>query len=97
MKKIIALLICFFTNIVSAETCLSVEGLSFEKISSDKLLVIANGKNIATLQVYGSLPKDGRLEFRFFTPTICDRNQNNEFMVNGQLQKITYASISKFK
>ena len=84
----------FFAVSVKAETCLPVQGLQFEKIGSADLLVIRDGKNWGTMVVLG-VPTDGKMEFRFFTPTICDGYQNNEIHINGKLSKIV--TIKPFK
>jgi len=42
----------------------------------------------------GSVP-DGKLEFRFFTPTICDGTQNYKIQINGKLTEIM--AIKPFK
>ena len=85
--------LCFAVS-VKAETCLPVQGLQFEKIGSSDLLIIRDGKNWGTMWV-GGVPTDGKMEFRFFTPTICDGNQNNEIHINGKLSKIY--TIKPFK
>ena len=90
----LSLFLVFFSHVVKAETCLSVDGLQFEAISTNTLLVSKNGQNLATLTIGRSLPK-GNLIFRFFTPTICDRLQNDKLHINGELYSIQ--DISKFK
>ncbi len=69
-------------------TCLPVAGLTFEKIDSNKLLVIRGGKNIAILYTYDYLPKS-IAQFRFFTEKICDTGAENKFHIDGQLHKVT--------
>jgi hypothetical protein len=84
----------FFAVSVKAETCLPVAGWQFEKIGGVTLLLIKDGKNWGTLNTTGYIP-DGKLEFRFFTPTMCDGSQNNQLHINGQLTYIQ--SIKPFK
>jgi hypothetical protein len=84
----------FFAVSVKAETCLPVAGWQFEKIGIDVLLLIKDGNNWGTLKVYGVIP-DGKIEFRFFTPTMCDGRQNNQLHINGKLEKIQ--EIKPFK
>ena len=85
----------FFSAAVKAETCLPVAGLQFEKIGYRVLLVIKDGKNWGTIDIwYHGIP-DGKLEFRFFTPTICDGYQNKQIQINGQLREIE--TIKPFK
>ena len=84
----------FFAVSVKAETCLPVAGLQFEKIDYSVLLVSKDGKNLGTIGFIGDLP-DGKLEFRFFTPTICDGSQNAQLHINGLL--FTIGRIKPFK
>jgi hypothetical protein len=91
---VIPFIALFFAVSVKAGNCSPVAGLQFEKIGIDMLLLIKDGKNWGTLQIYGSIP-DGKIEFRFFTPTICDGYQNNQLHINGKLEKIR--EINPFK
>jgi hypothetical protein len=84
----------FFAATVKAETCLPVQGLQFEKIGWNVLLIIKDGKNWGTMNMFDGVP-DGKLEFRFFTPTICDGTQNDKIHINGKLRTID--SIKAFK
>ena len=84
----------FFTATVKSQTCLAVEGLQFEKIGFGTLLIMRDGKNWGTMIISAAVP-DGKIEFRFFTPTICDGGQNNQIHINKQLSYI--ASIKAFK
>ena len=84
----------FFATSVKAQTCLPVEGLQFEKIGDSTLLIIRDGKNWGTMMV-GGIPADGKMEFRFFTPTICNGSQNNQIHINKKLSYIL--DISPFK
>ena len=84
----------FFAVSAKAETCLPVAGWQFEKIGVSTLLLIKDGKNWGTLMISDSIP-DGKLEFRFFTPTMCDGSQNNQLHINGKLTYIQ--SIKPFK
>ena len=90
----ISFIALFFAVSVKAETCLPVQGLQFEKIGSSDLLIIRDGKNWGIMRVVG-IPADGKMEFRFFTPTICDGNQNSEIHINGKLSMIL--NIKPFK
>ena len=85
----------FFAVSVKAETCLPVEGLQFEKIGYSTLLIIKNGRNWGTLTIYWNAIPDGKLEFRFFTPTMCDGSQNRVLHINGKLE--TIEDIKPFK
>ena len=86
----------FFATTVKAEQCLSVQGLQFEKIGYSTLLIIRDGKNWGTMEIGREVPA-GKIEFRFFTPTICDRLQNERFHLNGQLTNINYGGLKPFK
>jgi hypothetical protein len=84
-KKILIGTVFFFQAALAQATCLPVAGLTFEKIDSDKLLVIRGGKNIAIIKVQGYLPKS-ITQFRFFTEKICDCVCAEEkFHIDGQL------------
>jgi hypothetical protein len=96
MKKIV-LIICFILSpLVSAqEKCLDVEGLQFEAISYASLLVSRAGKNIAIININsspGDLRKLNPLQFRFFTPRICEY-KNFNFHINGNLVMISSIQI----
>ena len=94
VRLVIPFIALFFAVAVKAEICLPVAGLQFEKIGLDVLLLIKDGKNWGTLKVRGYIP-DGKLEFRFFTPTMCDGRQNTELQINGKLD--TIQEIKPFK
>jgi len=93
---VIPFIFLFFSTAVKAEQCLSVQGLQFEKIGYSTLLIIREGKNWGTMEVSGEVPA-GKLEFRFFTPTICDETQNDKFHLNGKLTSIRYNGLKAFK
>ena len=84
----------FFATTVKAQACLPVEGLQFEKIGISTLLIMRDSKNWGTMVIYGAVP-DGKIEFRFFTPTVCDGSQNNQIHINKQLLYI--GTIKPFK
>ena len=95
MKNIVATLFFLFCSVnANAETCLPVDGLRFEKVGTDKLLIIRQGQNYGILQIVGfGIPDNFTL--RFFTATICDKAPNNEFQISGKIERV--ASISNFK
>lgn len=84
----------FFAASVKAQTCLPVEGLQFEKIGISTFLIMRDGKNWGTMGVYWTIP-DGKIEFRFFTPTICSGSQNDQIHINKQL--VSISTIKPFK
>ena len=49
-------------------------------------LKIKNSKNWAAM--LNTVVPDGKMEFRFFTPTKCDGTQNNENHMNRKLANI---------
>ena len=91
---VIPFIALFFAVSVKAETCLPVAGLQFEKIGYRVLLASKDGKNWGTIE-FTSLIPDGKLELRFFTPTMCDGNQNAQLQINGSL--FTIDRIKPFK
>lgn len=80
MKKFLLFYFLFFSLSVRAD-CIPVEGLSFEKIGFNTLLIIKDNINWGTMVLATSVP-DGKLEFRFFTPKICDGYINNQLHIN---------------
>ena len=99
MKKFFLLsigLLFFSIQSVRADNCFSVNGVQFEKIGYATLLIVVDGKNWGTLEADSAVP-DGRLEFRFFTPTLCDGTQNDKFHINGKLFTVRYGTIKRFK
>ena len=90
LKYILAIIIFSQSQFVNAQACLPVDGLSFEKIDINKLLVIRNSKNIAILTIdtlYG-LPT-AMSQFRFFTDKICECNcAEASFHIDGKLYKV---------
>ena len=97
MKKIkIFLFLFLFTNSLAANaiSCIPVDGLSFEKIGYNKLLVIKNGKNFAIFSICGGLPqKIG--QFRFFSEQLCTTGAEDKFHIDGQL--FSLCSIELYK
>ena len=68
MRKltVFILFIFFILQPVHAD-CIPVNGLAFEKIDSNKLLAVSNGKNIAIISTgYDYIPASIS-QFRFFT------------------------------
>ncbi len=97
MKRMIAILALFFgfcSANANAEVCLPVEGLRFEKVGHDKLLIIRQGQNFGILEISGSGIPDN-FTLRFFTATICDNAPNNEFQISGKVERVQ--RISAFK
>ena len=93
-RFLLLLFLVFSSHVVKAQTCLSVDGLQFEALSINTMLVSKGGQNWGTLTIWSYLPK-GNLVFRFFTPTICDGSQNNKIHINGELHSIM--KLDKFK
>lgn len=94
--RFLFLFILFISQSVKAEECFSVNGAQFEKIGYATLLIMYDGKNWGTLDTIFEVP-NGRLEFRFFTPNLCDSSPNDHFQINGELFSVYSYSIKKFK
>jgi len=96
MKHIVAIvmILCgILSTNAKAANCLSVDGLTFEKVGHNALLMIRDGRNIGLLRIYGEVPAN--FSVRFFTPTICDGSENDKFQINGDLK--TVLKIDLFK
>ncbi len=95
MIRLISKFILLFAPVAAfAQTCLDVNGLQFEKIDSDKLLVSRAGKNIAIITTRGII-SEGPLQFRFFSPTLCTAPTNHRFHINGRLFAVEDIQILK--
>jgi len=92
----IALLLMFWwVSPTYAQTgCLPVNGLSFEKVSSNQLLAVRDGRNIAFITILGRLP-DKLGTFRFFSPNLCTSGAEDKFTIDGVLY--TVSSFQMFK
>ena len=92
----IALLLIFWSipPTYAQSKCLSVDGLSFEKVSNFQLLAVRDGQNIAWIYTYGSLP--GKLgTFRFFSPNLCDSGAEAKFAIDGNLMSVNFIQFFK--
>ncbi len=98
MNRLVIFLLLFIPFWASAQECLSVDGLKFEAIDFNKLLVIKSEKNIAIMtlsSIPGDLRKESALTFRFFTPTVC-QTSNYHFHLNGKLVMIMNIQLLKY-
>jgi hypothetical protein len=89
MRVIKLLILIAFLNFYSlshAITCIPVAGLSFEKIDSNKLLAIRNGKNVAVIKTDFVPERIG--SFRFFSEQLCDYGAENKYHIDGKLFEI---------
>jgi hypothetical protein len=82
--------VAFMVALSVRADCIQVDGLQFEPIDRSELLIMRGGVNLGTLYVgTGGKVKDFRtlqnLQFRFFTPKLCDTSPNNKFHLNGEL------------
>lgn len=83
---------------IANATCLDIDGVKFEAIGATSLLASRGGLNIAIVQVYGSNYEGGfpfqdirkiqKLEFRFFSPKLCDSSGGIRFQINGELGQV---------
>ena len=88
-RYIFLIVLLFQVHCVYAQTCLPVEGLSFEKISISKLLVIKDGKNFATIDTYDGIP-DKISNFRFFSEKLCTCScPERNFHIDGKLHSVS--------
>jgi len=78
------------------QNCLPVHGLSFEKVDSDQLLAVRDGRNIAFITICGSLP-DRLGVFRFFSQNLCLHGAEDRFHIDGRLYVVckieTFANV----
>jgi hypothetical protein len=97
LKKFLVLIaLLIFPLLVNASDCLDVNGLSFEKIDSNKLLAIRSGKNIAIIWIsYPYLP-DRIGTFRFFSEKLCKYGAENQFHIDGKLYTVSTIELYKF-
>ena len=96
MRIICLVAILFLSGVAKAQTCIEVEGLKLEVISSDRLLMMKDGRNLGIIQLCGSgLKKGEQVDLRFFTPRLCSSSANDKFHLNGDLK--TVCSIEYFK
>ena len=76
--------------------CININGLSFEKIDSNKLLATRSGKNVAIIQIIGGLPeKIG--QFRFFSEQLCSTGAEDKFHIDGKLFSVASYGIQVYK
>lgn len=93
-RRILVYLILFVaTNQVSA-ACLDVDGLTFEKVGIDTLLIMQSGKNLGLLQVADTFGGEMK-SIRFFTPKICDSGESDKFQYNGNLHRVSKIQLFK--
>ncbi len=76
--------------------CLAVHGVSFEKVSWNKLLAVREGRNIGFVTVSGTLPENLGA-FRFFSPNLCASGAEDKFTINGKLYEVSYRGIELFR
>ena len=76
--------------------CVNIKGVSFEKISSNKLLAIQGGKNIAIITTGTPLP-DKIAQFRFFSDQLCNFGAESKFHIDEKLVYVDYYGIEVFK
>ena len=91
----IALLLIFWSipPTYAQSKCLSVDGLSFEKVGY-RLLAVRDGKNIACIATLETLP--GKLgTFRFFSPNLCSSGAETEFAIDGKLMSVSFIQFFK--
>lgn len=83
-------------NARANSNCLAVHGVTFEKVSYNKLLAVREGRNIGFVTVIGSLPEKLGA-FRFFSPNLCVYGAEDKFTINGKLYEVSSSGIQLFK
>ena len=63
-------------------TCVPNNGVKFEGVDSDKLIVSQNSVPLAVVYVSGYMPRPP-YTFKFFGPELCDRGANSILMIKG--------------
>ena len=90
--------LCFLFTVITDKAsyaeCIPVNNLTFEKIDTNKLLAIQNGKNIAIINLYGSLPTS-MSRFRFFSEKLCSVGAESTFHIDEKLFSVNF--IQKFQ
>jgi hypothetical protein len=76
--------------------CLAVHGVSFEKVSFNKLLAVREGRNIGFVTVTRTLPENLGA-FRFFSPNLCEYGAEDKFTINGKLYEVSSSGIQLFR
>ena len=66
-------------------SCLDADRLEFRQLDERSFLVSRDGKNIAILTLFtkSNIRQSDNTWGGFFTPKICDRGANAQFMLNG--------------
>ncbi len=90
--------LCFLFTVIAARAsyaaCIPVNGLAFERIDTNKLLAVSNGKNIAIISTGFDYIPESISQFRFFTDQLCESGAEARFHIDGKL--FTVSSIQKF-
>jgi hypothetical protein len=95
MRKLSVFLLFVFCILQPVHAdCIPVSGLAFEKIDSNKLLAISNGKNIAIISISYEILPASISQFRFFSEQLCDSGAEAQFHIDGKLFRV--AIIQKF-
>ena len=84
----------YLINNVSAQdgipiTCVPNNGVKFEGVDSDKLIVSQNNVPLAVVYVSGYMPRPP-YNFKFFGPELCDRGANSILMIKGGFYRATF-------
>ncbi len=96
ISKYFVLFILFNFYLIAHAECLDINGLSFEKIDTNKLLAIKGGKNIAVIRIDGTLP-DKIGQFRFFSEQLCTSGAEDKFHIDGKLFYVGSYGIQLYK
>ena len=71
--------------------CLAVNGLTFERVDTFKLLAIRDGQNIAFVNMssYGRPLPPKLSTFRFFSPNLCSSGAEDKLTIDGVLYEVS--------
>jgi hypothetical protein len=83
-------------SLTARSECLNINGLSFEKIDSNKLLAVRGGKNVAIIRIDGGLPEKMG-QFRFFSEQLCTNGAEDKFHIDGRLFTVSSYGIQLYK
>ena len=95
-KRFFILFVLLSVPLLGRAECINVNGISFEKIDSTKLLVTKDDKNIAIIHTYFMVSLPSKIgAFRFFSEKLCDSGAENKFHIDGKLFNVDRIELFK--